>query len=51
MILEPEEVKIIEIYNEEKEDCGVYAVISGCEGSRVVTEKGEILTDSAAGTD
>lgn len=44
VILEPEEVKIIEIYNEEEEDCGVYAVISD-EGSRVVTEKGEILTD------
>lgn len=44
VILEPEAVKIIEIYNEEDKDCGVYAV-TGNEGSRIVTEKGEILTD------
>ena len=38
VILEPEEVKIIEIYNEEEEDCGVYAVISD-EGSRLLQKR------------
>ena len=44
VILEPEAVKIVAISDWEEEDCGVYAVISD-EGSRLVTEKGEILTD------
>ena len=44
VILEPEEVKIAAISDWEDKECGVYAV-TGDEGSRVVTEKGKILTD------
>lgn len=44
VIFEPEEVKIVAINDWEDKECGVYAV-TGDEGSRVVTEKGKILTD------
>lgn len=44
VIFEPEEVKIAAINDWEDKECGVYAV-TGDEGSRVVTEKGKILTD------
>ncbi len=44
VILEPEEVKIVAIDDWDDKECGVY-VVTGDEGSRVVTEKGEILTD------